>query len=157
MYTENCPKLTFIESINFSKLKFFTEKGNWLNNTILIVDDDPDTVLLVKRLLDREGYQVLSTEDGKQALQMIHAEKPRIVLLDIKLPQMDGCEVCEKIKSTEAYRDTVIIVLMAKAFAWDRERAFQAGADYYMTKPFSLKKLVALVQKIFSHFQKIIK
>ena len=68
-----------------------------MSTKILIVDDDPDTVLLVRRLLEREGYQVISAQDGVETLQTIYAENPNIVLLDIKLPKIDGYEVCEEI------------------------------------------------------------
>ena len=118
---------------------------------ILVVDDEPDTVLLATRLLEMEGYTVIKAYDGEEALQKIFSEKPDIVLLDIKLPKKDGYEVCKEVKAKETLRDIVIIMFTAKIFDSDREKGLQMGADYYVTKPFSGKELIALIQRILNN------
>ena len=113
-----------------------------------MVDDEPDTVFLAKRLLEMEKFTVITAYDGEDALRKIYAEKPKIVLLDIKLPKKDGYEVCKEIKSNEKYRQTIIIMFTAKIFDSDREKGLKLGADYYITKPFSGKDLVQLLRDI---------
>jgi len=118
------------------------------SDKILVVDDEPDTVFLAKRLLEMEKFTVITAYDGEEALRKIYAEKPKIVLLDIKLPKKDGYEVCKEIKSNEKYRQTIIIMFTAKIFDSDREKGLKLGADYYITKPFSGKDLVQLLRDI---------
>lgn len=120
------------------------------NDKILVVDDEPDTVFLAKRLLERENLEVITAYDGEEALRKIYYEKPKIVLLDIKLPKKDGYEVCKDIKSNEKYRKTIIIMFTAKIFDSDREKGLSLGADYYITKPFSGRDLVQLIHEILS-------
>ena len=115
---------------------------------ILVVDDEPDTVLLMTRLLEPEGYHVITAGDGEEGLHKIYTERPRIVLLDIILPKKDGYEVCQEIKSKGGFGDTVIIMFTVKIFVKDRERGFAVGADYYLTKPFSGLSLIALIKNI---------
>jgi len=115
---------------------------------ILVVDDEPDTVLLAKRLLEMENFQVITAYDGEEALRKIYSEHPEIVLLDIKLPKKDGYEVCKEIKLNEKYCNIIIIMFTAKIFDSDREKGLELGADYYITKPFSGKDLVALIHEI---------
>ena len=115
---------------------------------ILVVDDEPDTVLLAKRLLEMADFKVITAYDGEEALSKIYSEKPKIVLLDIKLPKKDGYEVCKEIKSNEKYWNTIIIMFTAKIFDSDRVKGLELGADYYITKPFSGKDLVALIHEI---------
>jgi two-component system alkaline phosphatase synthesis response regulator PhoP len=115
---------------------------------ILVVDDEPDIVLLMTRLLEPEGYHIITAVDGEDALHKIYTESPRIVLLDIILPKKDGYEVCQEIKSNGGFRDTVIIMFTVKIFAKDRERGVAVGADYYLTKPFSGLSLIALIKNI---------
>jgi DNA-binding response OmpR family regulator len=115
---------------------------------ILVVDDEPDTVLLAKRLLEMEGFHVVTAYDGEEALRQVYAEHPRIMLLDIKLPKKDGYEVCKEIKSKQSIKDTIIIMFTAKIFDTDREKGLEMGTDYYITKPFSGKDLIALINAI---------
>jgi len=115
---------------------------------ILVVDDEPDTVLLAKRLLEMEGFHVITAYDGEEALHQVYAEHPRIMLLDIKLPKKDGYEVCKEIKSKQSVKDTIIIMFTAKIFDTDREKGLEMGTDYYITKPFSGKDLISLINTI---------
>jgi DNA-binding response OmpR family regulator len=118
------------------------------SDKILVVDDEPDTVFLAKRLLEMDNFTVITAYDGEEALKKIYTEKPKIVLLDIKLPKKDGYEVCKEIKSNEKYCQTIIIMFTAKIFDSDREKGLKLGADYYITKPFSGRDLVQLIHKI---------
>jgi len=115
---------------------------------ILIVDDEPDIIHLVTRLLVKEGYIINSTNSGEEALSIISNEKPNIILLDIKLPEIDGYEICRKIRSIKEYNDIIIVLFSVKFHDNDRERGFQAGADYYFIKPFSAKKLLSFIKEI---------
>jgi two-component system alkaline phosphatase synthesis response regulator PhoP len=115
---------------------------------ILVVDDEPDTVLLARRLLEMEGFNVITAYDGEEALHKVYSEHPRIVLLDLKIPKKDGFTVCEEIRSKPKYQDVIIIMFTAKIFNSDRERGFKVGADYYVTKPFSAKELITLIQSV---------
>ncbi len=118
------------------------------NFKILIVDDEPDIVLLAKRLLEKEGYRTITAYDGEEALQKINVEFPDLVLLDIILPKKDGFEVCKEIKSNTKLRDIVVLIFTVKIFDIDRQKGFQMGADYYITKPFSGEELLSLIHKI---------
>jgi DNA-binding response OmpR family regulator len=118
------------------------------NYKILIVDDEPDIVLLAKRLLEKEGYRTITAYDGEEALQKINVEFPDLVLLDIILPKKDGFEVCREIKSNTKLRDIVVLIFTVKIFDIDRQKGFQMGADYYITKPFSGEELLSLIHKI---------
>ena len=114
---------------------------------ILVVDDEPDILLLAKQMLEMEEYEVITADDGEEALQRINDERPKLILLDIKLPKKDGYEVCKEIKSNEALKDIIVIMFTVKALDSDRERGFQVGADYYVIKPFSIKKMIDLIRK----------
>ncbi|MHA1266497.1 MAG: response regulator transcription factor [Candidatus Helarchaeota archaeon] len=124
-----------------------------MDKKILVVDDEPDTVLLATRLLEMEGYQVIKAYDGAEALRKFYSEKPPVVLLDIKLPKKDGYEVCKEIKSKDNFKNTVIIMFTAKIFDSDREKGYEMGTNYYLTKPFSGKELVALINRVFNELQ----
>jgi two-component system alkaline phosphatase synthesis response regulator PhoP len=119
-----------------------------MKTKILVVDDEPDTLLLMTRLLEPEGYEVITAHNGEESLIKVRNEHPRIVLLDILLPGIDGYEVCQKIKSDETLCTIIVILFTVKIFDTDRERGFQAGADYYMIKPFSWTSLLALIKNI---------
>ena len=121
-----------------------------LKAKILVVDDEPDTLLLVTRFLESAGHQVITARDGEQALQEIYKERPQIVLLDVLLPQKDGYQICREVKADDKVRETTIIMLTVKAFEKDRAQGFQAGADHYVTKPFSGEALLRLIENILS-------
>ncbi|MHA1279666.1 MAG: response regulator transcription factor [Candidatus Helarchaeota archaeon] len=115
---------------------------------ILVVDDEPDTVLLASRLLELDGYKVIHAYDGEEALRKIYREKPDIVILDILLPKKDGFVVCKEIKSDRMIAGTIVIILTVKIFDDDRKRGFEAGADYYLTKPYSGDELRKLIRDV---------
>ncbi len=116
-----------------------------MSEKILIVDDEPRIVRLVTQVLKAIGYQVCAADRGEQALEMISLEAPALVLLDIMLPNMDGFEVCRRIRE---FSDVPVIMLTARASDADMLRGFDVGADDYLTKPFNAQELVARVRAV---------
>jgi putative two-component system response regulator len=117
---------------------------------VLIVDDDKALIQLVAATLDTQGWTLLTATDGASALDLVQRERPQLVLLDIQMPDMSGIEVCRRIKADPATRDTVVIILTAMSREEDRQAALQAGADDYITKPFSPLQLLTRVQHAFT-------
>jgi twitching motility two-component system response regulator PilG len=114
---------------------------------ILIVEDEESLLKLQRLLLTARGYEVQGVTDGKLALDRVASKKPDLVLLDIMLPEIDGFEVCRRIKGAEATRDIPVIMVSARKSREDMERGEQAGADWYITKPFKSAMLVEAVQR----------
>ena len=113
---------------------------------ILVVDDEPKLVHLVREVLTVAGFDVLSTSSGEGAVEMIALEQPDLVLLDIILSRtMDGYQVARRVRE---FSDVPIIMLTAKAHEEDLLRGFESGADDYLTKPFSAKELLARVRAV---------
>ncbi len=112
---------------------------------ILVVDDEPNIVDLVRMYLDQEGYRVDSAGDGASALELIEGQEPALVILDIMLPEVDGFEVC---RQTRARSDVPIIMLTARDEDVDKIVGLELGADDYLTKPFNPRELVARVKAI---------
>jgi len=113
---------------------------------ILVVDDDPTNVEVLTAWLESEHYVVSTAADGFEALAKIEAEKPDIVLLDVMLPEMDGFEVCRRIKSDPATEHIPVIMVTARSDVDDLVKGFEAGADDFVTKPFSGLALMARVR-----------
>ena len=116
------------------------EKG-----TVLVVEDEPNIADLVDLYLSREGYRVLKKTNGEDGLAAIRDQRPRLVVLDVGLPDIDGLEVCRRIRATSALP---IIFLTARADEIDRVLGLELGADDYLTKPFSPAELVARVKAV---------
>ena len=114
---------------------------------ILIVEDEESLLKLESMLLTSRGYAVQGVTDGKLALDRVASKKPDLVLLDIMLPEIDGFEVCRRIKSQDATRDIPVIMVSSKKSREDMVRGEQAGADWYITKPFKSAMLVEAVQR----------
>jgi DNA-binding response OmpR family regulator len=112
-----------------------------LNLRVLAADDDPDILDLISYRLERSGCQVLRATDGEEALGMARTDLPDLAVLDVMMPKMDGYEVTRQIKSDPATAGIKVILLTASAQEPDVVRGFQAGADDYMTKPFSPQEL----------------
>jgi DNA-binding response OmpR family regulator len=112
------------------------------NKKILIVDDEPNIVLSLDYLVRKKGYTPFIARNGSEALSIAHAEIPDLILLDIMMPDIDGYEVCQTLKSDERFAATKIIFLSAKSKKEDIEKGLQMGADKYFTKPFSTKQLL---------------
>jgi len=114
-----------------------------MNDKVLVVDDQPRLVRLVREILQAVGYEVIAASTGEAAIDMVAVEQPDLVLLDILLPQgPDGYEVCRRIRE---FSDVPVIMLTAKAQEADMLKGFDVGTDDYLTKPFSAKELIARV------------
>ncbi len=118
--------------------------------TILVVDDEPKITRLVRDYLERAGFSVRVASDGKNALQQARTEKPDMVILDLGLPHMDGLDVTRELRKLS---NVPIIMLTARSEESDKLIGLELGADDYMTKPFSLKELVARVRVTFRRME----
>jgi CheY-like chemotaxis protein len=114
---------------------------------ILIVDDNPTNLKLVTYLVKSHGYEVDTATDADSALARIGAQKPRLMLLDLQLPGIDGLELTRRIKGNPDTHDIVIVAVTAYAMKGDEERARAAGCDDYVTKPIDTRGLPALIAR----------
>lgn len=115
---------------------------------ILVVDDEPNIVLAIEFLLQREGFLVQKAYNGIEALEAVASFQPDIVLLDVMMPEMDGFEVAAQLRKRPDLADTKIIFLTAKGTQKDKETGYSKGAEYYMVKPFDNDVLVSTVHEI---------
>ncbi len=115
--------------------------------TILIVDDEPHIVLGLKDALEFEGFRVVTATNGKEAVQSARSERPNAILLDLMLPDKNGYQVCEEIRRFDVA--VPILMLTARSQESDKIRGLDAGADDYVTKPFSIGELVARLRALF--------
>jgi len=116
--------------------------------TILVVDDEANIIELAALYLEQEGFRVRSATDGGQALDMIAREHPALMVLDLMLPEVDGWEVCRRLRSGKVAPDLPIIMLTARDDDVDKIVGLELGADDYVTKPFNPRELVARVKAI---------
>jgi CheY-like chemotaxis protein len=114
--------------------------------TILIVDDQPQNLKLVRVLLAGEGYDVRTAGDAEEALRVLATLTPRLILMDLQLPGMDGLELTRRLRQDPARRGIVIVALTAYAMVGDEAKALAVGCDGYIAKPVDLDALVAAVQ-----------
>nr|WP_290698373.1 response regulator [Halomonas sp. UBA3074] len=115
---------------------------------VLVVDDEPNIVLSLEFLMEQAGFEVVTAEDGEQALARVTDSQPDLLLLDISLPGISGFDVLERLRSEEATSDLAIIMLTAHGRDVEREKGMALGADDYITKPFSTQALVEKVKKL---------
>jgi DNA-binding response OmpR family regulator len=115
---------------------------------VLVIDDEPDVLLLCRVNLQHAGHDVLEASDGEQGLSLAVTELPDAVVLDLMLPLMDGYAVLAALKADERTRDLPVLVLTAKAQREDRVRCWEEGAAEYMTKPFSPAALAATLAQL---------
>jgi DNA-binding response OmpR family regulator len=106
---------------------------------ILIVDDEAHLRMLIQQTLEEledEGVELLTASNGEEALEVIQAEAPKLVFLDVMMPKLSGFDVCSRVKHTLGLKDVYIVLLTAKGQEFDKQKGLEAGADLYMTKPF---------------------
>ena len=115
---------------------------------ILIVDDERQLVSLVGLHMKMSGYEVLSAGDGEKALTIAREERPDLIILDLMLPEIDGWEVCKRLREGSKIGNIPVIMLTARSEAEDKLKGFECGADDYVTKPFSPRELVARVKRV---------
>jgi DNA-binding response OmpR family regulator len=118
---------------------------------ILVVDDEIDLVETLRFPLELEGYNVLVSHDGEDALNQARKEKPDLILLDLMLPKLDGYKVCRLLKFDERYKHIPILMLTAKTQEKDKILGKETGADEYITKPFEMDYLI---EKVKAHLSK---
>jgi two-component system alkaline phosphatase synthesis response regulator PhoP len=122
--------------------------GAVLPKKILIVEDEPDILQLVKLYLEKEGFRTATAVNGAQALKKVKEDKPDLIVLDLMLPELDGLEVCKRLRSVPDTAMLPIIMLTAKAEESDTVIGLELGADDYVAKPFSPKALVARIKAL---------
>ena len=116
---------------------------------VLVVEDQPDIRKLIQMTLDFGDYEVHEADNGLGALRMLEAVRPNIVLLDVMMPgELDGYQVCKRIKSSPEWANTKVVMLTARGQQSDFEAGRQAGADKYLTKPFSPIELIGTVEDL---------
>ena len=122
-----------------------------MSHKILIVDDEAHIRLLIEQTLEEledQGVAISTADNGADALEMIKAEKPGLVFLDVMMPKMNGFDVCQKVKRDLGMSDIYIVMLTAKGQEFDRQRGEQVGANVYMTKPFDPDELLAKATQV---------
>ena len=123
---------------------------------ILCVDDEPDILEILKYNLSNEGYNISTEADGKSAIEMDYNISPNLIIMDVMMPNMDGIEACEKLRSDDIFNDTIIMFLTARGEDYSHVAAYDAGADDYVTKPVKPKVLVSKVKGLLRRLQKVI-
>ncbi len=121
---------------------------------ILVVDDEEHIVELLKFNLENNGYDVLTAYDGNEALRKTKEKLPDLILLDLMLPKIDGIEVCRELKLNNITNDIPIIMLTAKGEETDKVLGLEIGADDYITKPFSIRELMARIKSVLRRSKK---
>jgi DNA-binding response OmpR family regulator len=118
---------------------------------ILVVDDEPDLVMVLKIGLETEGYDVLTASDGEQGLALARQSVPDLLVLDLMLPRMDGYKVCRALKFDERYKKIPIFILSARSGETDRRLALELGADEFHSKPYNMRDLVGRIRARIEH------
>ena len=119
-----------------------------MSRRVLVADDEPSIVTAVEFLLRREGYEVEIARDGREALALIEASPPDLVVLDVMMPQQSGYEVCRSIRGRDDWRHIKVIMLSAKGRDAEVTKGMALGADAYVTKPFSTRDLMARIKAL---------
>ncbi|UAM98996.1 response regulator [Polaribacter litorisediminis] len=119
-----------------------------MRRKILIVDDEPNIVMSLEYIFKKQDFDVFIARDGSEALEILRHHTPDIILLDIMMPKVDGYQTLQYIKNTNSLKDTKVVFLTAKNKASDIEKGLKLGADKYLTKPFSVKKIVSEILEL---------
>ncbi len=115
---------------------------------ILLVDDEPEIVYLVRLVLEREGHEVIGALDGRDCLKKLREDKPDLIILDIMMPGLDGWEICRKIKEAEGTRDIPVIMLTVRTSGDSIKKSYEyAGCDAHINKPFDRKQLLCTIDE----------
>jgi len=120
---------------------------------ILLVDDEPDIIEIVRYNLEQVGYQIFSASDGLEALKVADKELPHLIILDVMMPNLNGIETCEKLRQDDRFLNTIIMFLTARGEDYSFVAAFDVGADDYVTKPIKPKVLVSKVKGLLRRFK----
>ena len=120
--------------------------------TIVIVDDDPSILELVKVNLEIQGHTVFSAPDGETGYALVQQHQPQMVVLDVMMPGVDGYTVCQRIRKNESVKDTPVLMLTALGVVEDKVKGFDAGADDYLVKPFEIPELMVRVRALLRRY-----
>lgn len=123
------------------------------NHTILIVDDEQDILEFLSYNLKKEGFQVYTSNNSTKALQLANEIKPHLILLDIMMPEMDGIELCERIRESGSLRNSIVVFLTARTEDYSQIAGFEAGGDDYIAKPIKPKLLIIRLKALLKRFQ----
>jgi CheY-like chemotaxis protein len=110
--------------------------------TIMVVDDNPDIITIVRTILEGKGFNVLSASSGAECLDTLKSQRPDLIVLDIMMPEMDGLEVLTRLKAMSEFSNVPVVLLTAKVQYEDVLGGYKLGADYYITKPFTSTQLI---------------
>ena len=121
---------------------------------ILLVDDEPDVVEIIRYNLDQEGYKIYTASDGKEAIEKAKKKIPHLIIMDVMMPKMDGIDACEQLRNDIRFNDTIIMFLTARGEDYSYVAAFDAGADDYVTKPIKPKVIVSKVKALLRRLKK---
>lgn len=119
-----------------------------MSKKILLADDETDIITILKRYIELEGYEVVISFNGKDALSKINENKFDLLILDVMMPEMNGWEVCKKTKNDPLTKNIPVIILTAKSQEVDALMSFECGADEYATKPFDYPELSNIMKKL---------
>ena len=122
-----------------------------MEKKILIVDDEPHIRMLIEQTLEEledDGVEFITADNGETALELIQAERPALVFLDVMMPKMNGMDVCRKVKKELSLNDVFIIILTAKGQELDRQKGQEVGADVYMTRPFDPESILQHARRV---------
>lgn len=115
---------------------------------ILLADDDPDILQLMRWRLERAGHQVLDTASGQQVVELAQQHRPQLVLMDVMMPELDGYQACQQLRAHPDLGGIPVVLLSARAAESDRRRGLEAGASEYLVKPFGLPQLLTLIEQL---------
>lgn len=118
--------------------------------SILIIEDNEQNMYMLSYLLENNNYNIIKAFSGKEGLDLAVKHNPKIILLDIQLPDMDGYEICQKLRTSDLASKTTIIAVTSYAMGGDREKAIKAGADGYIEKPINTETFITEMEKIFN-------
>ena len=121
---------------------------------ILLVDDEPDVIEIIRYNLDKEGYKLYTASNGKEAVEKAKKKLPHLIIMDVMMPKMDGIEACEQLRNDIRFNDTIIMFLTARGEDYSYVAAFDAGADDYVTKPIKPKVIVSKVKALLRRLKK---
>jgi DNA-binding NarL/FixJ family response regulator len=138
-------KLSSVKTVNFSQ-KIMKAVGGKDRKRLLLIDDDPNLILLVKDYLEFRGYEVLTADNGKEALHLLSQNLPDMIICDIMMPEMDGYALIENVRQDQRTSWIPVLFLSARGQSQDRIKGLNLGADVYMVKPFEPEELVAQVE-----------
>ena len=119
-----------------------------MSSKVLVCDDEPYILESVAYIIEREGFEVITAEDGEEGLNLARKEKPALIFLDVMMPKMTGYEVCAELKKDPETKNIHVIMLTARGQDTDEEMARDVGANEYMTKPFSPRNLKKRIREI---------